>query len=213
MIVATPSARRTAASVAPARLIRAISRVPSEMTAASDMAAPSAKVRKSSAARGAAATADAAISTPRMGPAQGAHSSPSASPTTTLRAGVAAPALCVPPSSAAPTRVTGRAIHSAARDDSSVTPTIAKSASATLRPITFATTSQCAVAVAMSAAAVNASARPKSIGSTSRGKLRPVRAKTSGMMGRMHGLRIVSTPPRNANTSIVTALRIQLSEV
>src|SRR5450432_391927 len=90
-IVATPSTRRTAASVAPARLMRAMSRVPSEMTAASDMAAPSAKVRKSSAARGAAEAADAAMSTPRIGPAHGAHKSQIAIPTTTLRSGVAAP--------------------------------------------------------------------------------------------------------------------------
>jgi hypothetical protein len=42
------------------------------------------------------------------------------------------------------------------------------------------------------------------MGTVSREKLRPERAKTNGMIGRMHGLRIVSTPPRNASTSIVT---------
>ena len=108
------------------------------------------------------------------------------------------------PSSAAPARVAGRAIHSAARVDTSVMPTIANSASATSRPTTFATMSQCAVAVAMSAAAVNAIARPPSMGAVSRAKLRSERANTSGMIGRMHGLRIVSTPPRNASTSIST---------
>ena len=170
------------------------------------MAAPSAKVRNKTAARGAAVTAAAAMSTPRMGPAHGAHNSPIANPTPTFLSGVAAPPAALPaelPINAAPARVTGRATHSAAREESSVTPTMANSTSAMSRPTTFATTSQCAAAVAMSAAAVNAIARPTSIGAISRAKLRPARANTSGMMGRMHGLRIVSTPPRNASSSIV----------
>ena len=206
-MVATPSTRRTARSAAPARVIRASNREPRERTAASDMAAPSAKVRKSNAARDATLVAAAAINTPRIGPAHGAHKSPIAIPMTTLRSGVAAPGLApstLGPSSAAPARVAGRDAHSAARGKSSVTPTIANSTSANWRPTTFATMSQCAVAVAMSAAAVKASARPTSIGASSRAKLRPARAKTSGTIGRMHGLRIVSTPPKNASTKIVT---------
>ena len=198
-IVATPSTRRTATSAAPAREIRAIKREPSERTAASDMTAPSAKVRKSDAACDAPLVAAAAINTPRIGPAHGAHKSPIAIPMTTLRSGVAAPASVLEPSIAAPARVAGRDTHSAARGKISVIPTMAKSASANCRPTTFATISQCAVAVAMSAAAVKASASPTSIGASSRAKLRPVRANTSGMIGRMHGLRIVSTPPRNAS--------------
>ena len=199
--VATPRTRRTTTSAAPARLRRAMRRLPMVVTAASDMMAPRAKVRKSSAARGAPDVADAAMSNPRIGPAQGAHSSPMAMPTTTLRAGVTA--FDVPPMSAAPARVAGRVSHSLARVESSVIPTSARSSSAASRPISLATSSQCAVALAMSAAPVKASARPTSMGAISRRKLRPVRAKMSGITGRMHGLRIVSTPPRKARRRIV----------
>ena len=110
-----------------------------------------------------------------------------------------------PPSSAPPARVAGRAIQPATRVDMRVSPTRASRTSAAYRDTSLATRSHRAVAVATTAAAVNATASPSSMGATSRTNDRPPRAKTSGSTGRMHGLRIVSTPPRKASTNIARA--------
>ena len=64
------------------------------------------------------------------------------------------------------------------------------------RPYRFASTTHPPPTAASVATAVNVAAIPMRRGSPLRTKGRSARAKTKGRTGRMHGLTIVSTPPR-----------------
>jgi hypothetical protein len=68
--------------------------------------------------------------------------------------------------------------------------------SAAQRPIALARTAQPPPTAASVATMAKVNAIPASMGSVLRAKLRPVRAKTKGSTGRMHGLTIVRMPPR-----------------
>src|SRR5689334_22124275 len=103
-----------------------------------------------------------------------------------------------------PSATNGRVIRSEIDGKISASPNRASSTSATQRPASFARTAQLPPTAASVATPAKVSAIPTSIGSAPRTKLRPALAKTKGSTGRMHGLTIVSIPPKNARSAIST---------
>ena len=81
-------------------------------------------------------------------------------------------------------------------------PNRASRISAAQRPIALACTAQPPPTAASVATIAKVAAIPASIGSVLRMKLPPARANTNGRTGRMHGLTMVSTPPKYASRTI-----------
>ena len=131
---------------------------------------------------------------PRIGPAQGAHNSPVATPSTAEDQTLSFwPSRSV---SREPSATNGRVIRSESCGNMSAIPKTASSASAAQRPTAFARTAQPPPTAARVATIANVAAMPASIGRVERMKLRPARAKTKGRTGRMHGERMVRMPPK-----------------
>ena len=95
-----------------------------------------------------------------------------------------------------PSATSGRVIRSEMLGNTKAIPNSASRISAAQRPIWLAWTAQPPPTAASVATIAKVSAIPISIGSVLRRKLPPARAKTNGSTGRMHGLTMVSTPPR-----------------
>ncbi|MNL34223.1 hypothetical protein D3C87_1561860 [compost metagenome] len=134
---------------------------------------------------------------PRIGPAQGAHKRPVAMPSIREPATVGiAPGLPAALASRLPSSTTGRVMMLAARGETSPTPKTASSARAASRPYSLALIAQLPPTAASVATAQKVAAIPVSRGSVLRRNGCPARAKTKGRMGRIQGLRIVSAPPR-----------------
>src|SRR6185295_9665705 len=133
---------------------------------------------------------------PRIGPAHGAHNKPVAIPRT-----IEGVIRSVPPVFSArrlPSATNGRVIQVATRVEMSATPKPASSTNAAMRPYEFSRTAHAPPTAASVAMPANVTAMPASIGNVPRAKERPGCANTNGSTGRMHGLMIVSAPPRNA---------------
>src|SRR5262245_49996136 len=77
-------------------------------------------------------------------------------------------------------------------------PNAASSMSATIRPYELSRTAHAPPTAASVPITANVSAMPTSSGNVLRAKDCPCRANTNGSTGRMHGLMIVSAPPRKA---------------
>jgi hypothetical protein len=135
---------------------------------------------------------------PRIGPAHGAQRKPVAMPSRNdSRTGEPArPSACAFCDSQAPAATTGRVAQSAIAGNSSVMPNAASSTIAAMRPYSFAWIAQAPPTAASVATAANVTAIPISRGSPLLTNGWSARAKTNGSTGRMHGLRIVKTPPR-----------------
>ena len=135
---------------------------------------------------------------PRIGPAQGAHRSPVATPS--RRDGATDPPACSFASIVSlirpPSATSGRVSRSARAGNSRVRPNTASSAMAAHRPTALACTAQLPATEARLATAAKARHRPTSIGKPLLTNVRSARAKTKGRTGRMQGLTMVSTPPR-----------------
>ncbi|MCY1384174.1 hypothetical protein D9M69_723960 [compost metagenome] len=95
-----------------------------------------------------------------------------------------------------PSVTTGRVRICASCGTSRDSPKAASTTSAAMRPYSLARTAHAPPADARAATEVNISAIPASIGSLPRRNGWLVRLRTKGRTGRMHGLRMVSTPPR-----------------
>ncbi len=100
-----------------------------------------------------------------------------------------------------PVLTRGRVIDSVKRGTSRLRETTASNAIAPYLPISLALTIHAALAVATDATRAKIAASPMSIGNVSRPNERSARENTSGIIGRMHGLRIVRMPPMYARNS------------
>src|SRR6478736_953323 len=197
---ATPSPRRTQ-STAPRDFLKARSRpAPANTASARELIAPSAYAKSSSVVCVLGPLRAAPVSMrPRIGPAHGAQRNPVATPSAAEGSTLSdCPAPC---SRRLPNATNGRASQSATRWESSATPNAASSTSASSRPKELTRTAQAPPTAARVAMAANVTAMPASSGSVPRAKERCCRANTNGNTGRMHGLRMVSAPPRNARAS------------
>ena len=102
-----------------------------------------------------------------------------------------------------PRRIKGRASHSARWRDRSVAAKAASRTRAATRPYWLTRTAQAPPTAAKVATPAKDAAMPASNGNPLLRKGCSARANTKGSTGRMHGLRIVSTPPRNASSARV----------
>ncbi len=190
-----PSTRRSRSPQPSERCIAANTRPPSSSASASEVAAPAANATSSRVVPTLAPLSAAAVRIrPRIGPAQGAHSRPVATPRPSA-------AQAESPASARmdrrpPSATNGRASQSEKRGSNSASPTSASTAIAIQRPQVLSCTTQCPPTAASVATAAKVSAMPMSIGRPLRANGRSARANTNGSTGRMHGLTMVSTPPR-----------------
>ncbi len=197
---ATPSARRIH-SPAPSRRFSAVNtRPPIQIASASEVAAPSAYASSSPLVPTLAPCRAAPVRiSPRIGPAHGAHSRPVATP---ISSEVPTPprpasvALSADALSRAPSRWNGDSRRSARAGHSSASANSAITTSAIQRPIWLACATHWLPTAARLATTANISAMPISSGRPLRRNGRSERANTNGSTGRMHGLRMVNTPPR-----------------
>ena len=197
---APPSTRRIHSSAPSERFIAANTRPPSSSATASDSALPAAYASSNSEVWTLAPRSAAPVSIkPKMGPAHGAQSRPVATPSSSEDLGLpSAPAEVV---SRLPSATNGRLSRSAKPGKSNASPNTSTSASAIHRPHWFACTTQPPPTAASVATTANVTAIPTSSGRPLRRNGWSARVNTNGSTGRMHGLRIVSTPPKNASTN------------
>jgi hypothetical protein len=136
---------------------------------------------------------------PRIGPAQGAQSNPVPMPSRKeFRTLLFASEFL---ERRLPSWTMGREIRSASEEKSKVRPKMAKSTSAAIRPNWLARTAQPPPTVARLATRAKVIDIPASSGKPLLRKGWSERAKTNGSTGRMHGLKIVRTPPRYAKSN------------
>ncbi|MNY25995.1 hypothetical protein D3C86_1598130 [compost metagenome] len=135
-------------------------------------------------------------SRPRIGPAHGAHSRPVATPISNEAPGRGRASAPAASDKRLPAATNGRVRRSANCGSSNVRPNNATNTSASQRPYWLSCTTQPPPTAANVATSAKVSAIPTSSGNPLLTKGCPVRAKTNGNTGRMHGLTIVSTPPR-----------------
>ncbi|MCY1412851.1 hypothetical protein D9M71_282690 [compost metagenome] len=135
-------------------------------------------------------------SRPRIGPAQGAQSRPVATPSSTDAPGRERALPWLPWERRLPAATNGRVNCSASFGNSSARPNNATNSKASQRPYWLSCTTQLPPTAARVATRVKVNAMPPSSGPPLRQNGSPVRANTNGSTGRMHGLRMVSTPPR-----------------
>ena len=135
---------------------------------------------------------------PRIGPAQGAQSRPVATPSRNDGpTGEAANRPCEARSeSRDPSATSGRVARSARLGNSNSKPKKARTTRAAIRPAPFACTAQPPPTAARLATPAKVMAMPPSKGRPLFMNGRSARAKTKGSTGRMHGLTMVSAPPR-----------------
>ena len=102
-----------------------------------------------------------------------------------------------------PIATNGRAIQSARRRDSNVSANAANRTSATTRPYWFTRTAHAPPTAARVAIPAKVAAIPASMGNPFVRNLCSERANTKGSTGSMHGLNMVSTPPKNTKRTTV----------
>ena len=132
-----------------------------------------------------------------MGPAQGAHSRPVATPSSSEAPGRAPPSVPWARSERRePAATSGRVSRSDRPGHSRVSANTATRPRASQRPYSLAATTQPPPTAASEATRAKVSAMPASSGRPLLAKGWSARAKTKGSTGRMQGLTMVSTPPR-----------------
>ena len=131
-----------------------------------------------------------------MGPAQGAHSKPQATPSSSDEVTPGGPPVLADADRRAPAATSGRVSQADRPGQSSVRLNTAARASPTPRPNWLADSIQPPPSVATAPVNEKASTMPISNGRPLRTNGAPVRENTKGRTGRMQGLTIVSTPPR-----------------
>src|SRR5260370_16164910 len=147
----------------------------------------------------------------RIGPAQGAHKNPVATPSSSEGTNpTVAPAPAADGINRLPTAPNGRAIQSASRRDSKVAANTVNSAIANRRPYWLTRTAQAPPTAAKVAMPANVTAIPANRGNPLVRNVCSYRAKTNCNTGRMQGLNMVSTPPRNTRSTNVISSNVRI---
>ena len=176
---------------------------PNNSAAASAVTAPAANTRsRMDVPRFAPFSAALVSSNPRIGPAQGAHRRPVPTPKAMGAKTEGEPRLGSRPASRAPRATTGLLMRSPTAGTSSASPKTASNAIAAYRADSLSATTHAPPTAARLVTAAKATAMLANMGRVWERNERFPGAKTKGRTGRMHGLAMVSTPPRKATRRI-----------